>query len=455
MKIDSDRLARALFFLSIFSSTILLAFGYGIAVQKYEIFPYAFINSTSEAFELVSDTVSGELPWYYRNVDYTEKISVNVYEKDSAYEGLNLVTSMASNNQLSVRVIDMEGERIHEWDIDWFNIWLNPKHLTEHEIPKSRPGTHIHGAVLMENGDLVFNFEHLGMVRLNICGDVVWRLPYRTHHSIYMDEHGSLWVSGQRNHDKSIPEFPNYKPPFIEYTIIEVSPKGEIIQEISVMDLLKENDLNGLLYMSTLHNDSTEVTGDTLHLNDVETFPSAMEEGIFEAGDIMISLRNINTILVFGQADKKLKFQSTGGFARQHDPDFIDGNTISVFDNNNIAPELYGPQSRILILSAMQNSSHIFYSGSESHRFYTDIMGKHQWLPNGNLLITESRKGRAFEIDKNGEIVWEFLNVVESGIVGLMEEVQRLPSRYVNLFNQERTKKCTQESLDLLLESKK
>ena len=126
MKINSDRLARSLFFLSIFLSTILLAFGYGIAVQKYEIFPYAFINSTSEAFELVSDTVSGELSWYYRNTDYTENASVNVYEKDSAYDGLNLVTSMASNNQLSVRIVDMEGQKIHEWDIDWFNIWPNP-----------------------------------------------------------------------------------------------------------------------------------------------------------------------------------------------------------------------------------------------------------------------------------------------------------------------------------------
>ena len=57
-------------------------------------------------------------------------------------------------------------------------------------------------------------------------------------------------------------------------------------------------------------------------------------------------------------------------------------------------------------------------------------MGKHQWLPNGNLLITESRKGRAFEIDRHGQTVWEYLNVVEEGVVGLIDELQRLPLRY-------------------------
>lgn len=435
MKISSDRLARGLFFLS----AILLAVGYGVIAERYKIFPYALIQEADKAAESLSSKVDGKLPFYYFKVSDTE--IQNTYKKGLAYEGLNLIVSVAADNQLSVRVTDMEGKNIHEWKIDWFDIWPDAEHIPESARPKSRPGTHIHGAALLENGDLVFNFEHLGLVRLNICGDVVWRLPYRTHHSVYVDESGHLWVSGQINHDKPLPEFPNYKPPFIEHTILEVSPEGEIIQEISVMDLLKENGLNGLLYMNSLDNWSTQVTGDTLHLNDVEVFPASMEPGVFAAGDIMISLRNINTILVFDQGNKKIKFLSTGGFVRQHDPDFIDGNTVSVFDNNNIGPKSNGQQSRILILSATNNTSFVYYTGNKEHRFYTDIMGKHQWLPNGNLLITESTSGRAFEINKDRKIVWEFYNKVEPGIVGLMEEVERLPLKYASLFSKEQD--CT------------
>jgi len=31
-------------------------------------------------------------------------------------------------------------------------------------------------------------------------------------------------------------------------------------------------------------------------------------------------------------------------------------------------------------------------------------------LPNGNVLITESSAGRAFEVSRQGEIVWDFFN---------------------------------------------
>ena len=67
---------------------------------------------------------------------------------------------------------------------------------------------------------------------------------------------------------------PNYRPPFEEYTVLKVTPDGEILREISIFDVLINNGLQGLLYMQAKYGDTTEVTGDTLHLNDVEIFPS-------------------------------------------------------------------------------------------------------------------------------------------------------------------------------------
>ena len=87
-------------------------------------------------------------------------------------------------------------------------------------------------------------------------------------------------------------------------------------------------------------------------------------------------------------------------------------------------------QSRIVIKTFSDNQSHVYYAGSKNRRFYSDILGKHHWLQNGNLLITEGSKGRAFEIDKNGKIVWEYINLVEDGYVGIIEEMQRLPKYY-------------------------
>jgi len=54
--------------------------------------------------------------------------------------------------------------------------------------------------------------------------------------------------------------------------------------------------------------------------------------------------------------------------------------------------------------------------------------------PNGNLLITESNKGRSFEINRRGEIVWEYFNYVDDGLVGWISIVRRLPPEYAQLF---------------------
>jgi hypothetical protein len=50
------------------------------------------------------------------------------------------------------------------------------------------------------------------------------------------------------------------------------------------------------------------------------------------------------------------------------------------------------------------------YRATPPPSFYSRSRGANQRLANGNTLITESDKGRAFEVTPEGEIVWEFLN---------------------------------------------
>jgi hypothetical protein len=50
------------------------------------------------------------------------------------------------------------------------------------------------------------------------------------------------------------------------------------------------------------------------------------------------------------------------------------------------------------------------YGERPEQRFFTQTRGGAQALANGNVLITESERGRAFEVTRAGEIVWEFWN---------------------------------------------
>jgi len=51
-----------------------------------------------------------------------------------------------------------------------------------------------------------------------------------------------------------------------------------------------------------------------------------------------------------------------------------------------------------------------FVSPVDSYRFYSPFVSSAQRLPNGNTLITEGSDGRVFEVTKEHEIVWEYIN---------------------------------------------
>jgi hypothetical protein len=153
-----------------------------------------------------------------------------------------------------------------------------------------------------------------------------------------------------------------------------------------------------------------------------------MKFGFFQAGDIMISLRNINMIIIVEPSTWKLKHVISNLTLRQHDPDFIDGNTISVYDNNNqFSKNDNNAFSQIVRISVPDNTVTPLFKGNEKIPFYSKILGKQQQLANGNLLITDSRNGKAIEVNSNNELVWEFINVIDKNTAAVIQEVERLP----------------------------
>jgi outer membrane protein assembly factor BamB len=64
------------------------------------------------------------------------------------------------------------------------------------------------------------------------------------------------------------------------------------------------------------------------------------------------------------------------------------------------------------------------YPTENSQRFYTDECGKSQTLDKGNILITEAKAGRVFEVDPStGETVWEWIHEPYSKDPSLVAEV--------------------------------
>ena len=93
---------------------------------------------------------------------------------------------------------------------------------------------------------------------------------------------------------------------------------------------------------------------------------------------------------------------------------------IMIFDNGGssgygspspIAPDGLGIYARATsrVLEIDPVSLELVWSYAGGNFFATNISGA-QRLPNGNTLITESDRGHAFEVTKDGTLVWEFVN---------------------------------------------
>ncbi|HEX2100759.1 MAG TPA: arylsulfotransferase family protein [Candidatus Synoicihabitans sp.] len=428
--------------IAFFVSLIVLGGTYGYLSHRHGWWPHSLVVQASLAWKQVSTTLQGEREWYYLHSEETER--TRVIDAARIHPGPTLVAFVGDDNHQFVQIIDRDGAVLNEWRVDWFDLWPDSSHLDEEHRPKTLPGAIVHGVLLLKDGGLLVQHDACGLVRLDACGHVVWRLPLRTHHSLHLDERGHIWTSARYTRREATPELPTYGPPFEEYTIVEITLAGEVVQETSLFDLARENDLLGLLHLSTWTDDSIETGRDTLHVNDVEPFPADLTPGHFEPGDVIISFRRLNAVAVFHLPNRSLKHLSVGRYFRQHDPDFIDGDTYSVFDNNPVWPRGRPGQSRIVTVNAATGERRTVFSGSAAVPFYTEFMGKHQWLPNGNLLLVESVHGRVLEVDENGQVVWQFVNVLRDGWLGAVAEGIRVPERFTAEFFRQRRADCSQ-----------
>jgi len=412
-----DRIALFLFI----STLVGLVFGYGVMVGTYRIFPYRWLAAVKQSVYPTTESGHGlesksprlfpvfrphnlHPAWY----DFS---GARVHDANSIMPGVTLLTGFwkTLDWKPGVRLINSAGSVLHEWKADPEEIWPTSPHTDHVSGQKNNSLNYVHGCHLFDNGDIVFNIEYMGLVRMDARGEVLWKLPYRTHHSVRRDEDGDFWVCGMKWIEDTpegmarLSQYPNLYPPVTEDYALKVSEDGEILREISILKALCD---------SGYHDIYARRTGDILHTNDIEPLPSAIADQypLFSANDIAISCCLLNAVFVIDSETERVKWISTN-YIQQHDPDFIGNGDILIFDNNTDGSSdghRFGG-SRIITINPETNELVVQYPKRDSQRFYTQAGGKVQRLGNGNLLITECWRGRAFEVDEAGETVWEWV----------------------------------------------
>jgi hypothetical protein len=105
----------------------------------------------------------------------------------------------------------------------------------------------------------------------------------------------------------------------------------------------------------------------------------------------------------------------------------VEDGKILVFDNG-----VTRGFSRVVEVNPVTGDILWEYTGDPPESFYSYEKGSAQRLPNGNTLICDGDNGRAFEVTRAGEMVWEWLNpALKQGRRVQLYRMTRLPPELV------------------------
>ncbi len=358
---------------------------------------------------------------------------VLMYNRDKSYGGYTLFSPMTKSK--TAYLIDMEGYVVHKWETDY------------------TPGSY---AMLLENGNLLRGGVlggapapiggAAGIVQeIDWDGDVVWEYKLLTptevqHHCFARMPNGNTlmlaWehksiddVIAKGRDSKTIPvSVPGFgggrfnSGIWVDF-VREVNKAGETVWEWHVWDHIgtgpHQFDINYKLpdtLGSYAHLDWT-------HFNSVEYNA--------ETDQVLLNSRNFSEFYVIDHKTGSMLYRwgnpSAYGHGKapswldngdqkmfgSHSATFLENNRFLIFDNGSERAE--GNRSAVIEVDARTGNIVWEYTARTSNSFYTFRQGACQRLPNGNTFVTSSNSGHLFEVTREKEVVWDFVNPINAG----------------------------------------
>ena len=351
---------------------------------------------------------------------------VTLHDEARTFEGLNFITSAHAPEAF---VTDMEGRVLHRWAYAYWTVW--PDSDADRELHATRMWRR---AYLYPNGDVLAVFSSLGLIKLSRDSQLIWAKPVAAHHDLDVAPNGDIYVLTRASR---VVRRLHPTAPIIDDSITVLDSSGTERARVSVLEALEASDFAHLWFESGSYRwakDGRGVGGDDpyarelFHTNSVEVLDGRLAGRLpaFRAGNVLVSLLNLDVVAVVDIEKRAVVWARRLGFAKQHDPSITDSGSLLLFDNRGVKG-----RSRIWEWDPFEDALIWRYEGGERNRFYSECCGTVQRLPNGNTLVTETDAGRAFELDSTEQVVWDYRNperaLDDETLVARIFEVRRLP----------------------------
>lgn len=243
---------------------------------------------------------------------------------------------------------------------------------------------------------------------------VIWEKGSVIHHDIVGTPQGTILTFTKETHA--------YKGRDVDFcVIVEYDMTGRELHRFSTWEHLAEfqnfhrplelDRLKFPFFPDTAKRKDASPWGghyDYYRINSIQVLPSTelgRQDSRFRAGNWLISFRHGSMIFILDRDTKKVVWKCidrdvSGGLEGQHAPQLLPSGRMLVFDNGR-----YRGYSRVIEIDPV--SLEIVWE-YRTEGFYTLSQGYAQRLANGNTLITESERGRVFEVTAQKEIVWQY-----------------------------------------------
>jgi hypothetical protein len=398
-----------------------LAYVFGAAVMFFQLPSSDFLY---QAF-------TGGMAWHERGKaglnpfippqdDVPEGLAVD--EPGRTYDGFTLVTATAGPR---AALLDMRGTVVHQWELPFSRVWPSPPHVQD---PLRDEQIHWFRCHLFPNGDLLAIYQAdndtpcgYGLVKLNKDSKLLWKYEARVHHDLDVDEQGAIYTLTEQLKRKA-PAGLDYLPtPYVADSLVVLSPDGQEVANVPIEEAFRDSPYS--LLMSTaiaeqeVPKDRASVPsgfdallqptskGDLFHTNSVKvlTRARARKFTLFQAGQVLLSLRSLHTIAVLDVGKRSVVWAARGPWRIQHDAEFLDNGHLLLYDNH-----AWSKGCRVIEYDPVTQATPWVYSDDDASPFYAGFRGMKQRLPNGNTLIVDPDRRRLFEVTGGKELVWEY-----------------------------------------------
>lgn len=347
------------------------------------------------------------------------------YQPQRTAPGVNLLTSGHGPVAL---LMDMKGQILHQWRAEFRDLF--PGHPRARQgPPQGRNFWRV--ARLLPNGDLIAIWELYGIFELDRDSRILWVAAVKAHHDVDVTESGEIYhLEAMRRPIPGLEEVPA-----TDDFIVVRDPNGVEQRRIAISDALRNADwprLREAFWKRAAERGyglGARARFDPFHTNALRILTGVETQRLgapFQAGDALVSMAMLDTIAAIGLADGTTRWWQQGPFGMQHHPRATPDGKLVVFDNFRAEA-----RSSVRIIDPRNGEVTWEYAGTETDPLFSLRSGGAEILPNGNVLIVETDRGRVLELTPDKEVVWEFRSPFRAGTnrdrVASVYSLERLP----------------------------